>query len=123
VSFALIPGLYLGDLICLALTIPVQFGIGKRFYVTSFKSLKHKSIPGKYIGRIMLMRKTGTAKEAAMMKALFHSWIFGGFALIPGLYLGDLICLALTIPVQFGIGKRFYLWSMPQRAMIMVKQL
>jgi predicted metal-dependent TIM-barrel fold hydrolase len=23
----------------------------------------------------MLMRKTGTAKEAAMMKALFHSWI------------------------------------------------
>ncbi|KAJ6162970.1 hypothetical protein N7497_002949 [Penicillium chrysogenum] len=42
-SFALIPGLYLGDLICLALTIPVQFGIGKRFYVTSFKSLKHRS--------------------------------------------------------------------------------
>ncbi|CAI7661552.1 unnamed protein product [Penicillium discolor] len=32
-SFALFPGLYLGDL----------FGIGKRFYVTSFKSLKHRS--------------------------------------------------------------------------------
>ncbi|KGO64542.1 ATPase, P-type, K/Mg/Cd/Cu/Zn/Na/Ca/Na/H-transporter [Penicillium italicum] len=42
-SFALFPGLYLGDLTCLALTIPVQFGIGKRFYVTSFKSLKHRS--------------------------------------------------------------------------------
>ncbi|EKV07434.1 Copper-transporting ATPase, putative [Penicillium digitatum] len=42
-SFALFPGLYLGDLVCLALTIPVQFGIGKRFYVTSFKSLKHRS--------------------------------------------------------------------------------
>ncbi|KAJ5505637.1 ATPase P-type K/Mg/Cd/Cu/Zn/Na/Ca/Na/H-transporter [Penicillium expansum] len=42
-SFALFPGLFLGDLICLALTIPVQFGIGKRFYVTSFKSLKHRS--------------------------------------------------------------------------------
>ncbi|KAJ6017448.1 Copper-transporting ATPase [Penicillium sp. IBT 35674x] len=41
--FQLFPGLYLGDLICLALTIPVQFGIGKRFYITSFKSLKHRS--------------------------------------------------------------------------------
>ncbi|KAJ5476536.1 ATPaseP-typeK/Mg/Cd/Cu/Zn/Na/Ca/Na/H-transporter [Penicillium sp. IBT 31633x] len=42
-NFELIPGLYLGDLLCLLLTIPVQFGIGKRFYVTSFKSLKHRS--------------------------------------------------------------------------------
>lgn len=41
--FQLIPGLYLGDLICFVLTIPVQFGIGRRFYVTSYKSLKHKS--------------------------------------------------------------------------------
>lgn len=39
----LLPGLYLGDLICLSLTTPVQFGIGRRFYVTSYKSLKHKS--------------------------------------------------------------------------------
>lgn len=42
-KFQLIPGLYLGDLVCLALTIPVQFGIGRRFYVTSYKSLKHRS--------------------------------------------------------------------------------
>ncbi|CAG8128014.1 unnamed protein product [Penicillium olsonii] len=42
-AFELIPGLYLGDLICLCLTIPVQFGIGKRFYVSAFKSLKHRS--------------------------------------------------------------------------------
>ena len=43
-SFLLwIPGLYLGDLICLILTIPVQFGIGKRFYISSYKSLKHGS--------------------------------------------------------------------------------
>ncbi|KAJ5168195.1 Copper-transporting ATPase [Penicillium canariense] len=41
--FQLLPGLYLGDLICLGLTIPVQFGIGRRFYITSYKSLKHKS--------------------------------------------------------------------------------
>ena len=43
-SFLLwIPGLYLGDVICLVLTIPVQFGIGKRFYISSYKSLKHGS--------------------------------------------------------------------------------
>lgn len=41
--FQLCPGLYLGDLICLSLTIPVQFGIGRRFYITSYKSLKHRS--------------------------------------------------------------------------------
>ncbi|KAJ4366384.1 Cu(2+)-transporting P-type ATPase [Neocucurbitaria cava] len=39
----LIPGLYLGDIICLALTIPVQFGIGKRFYISAYKSLSHGS--------------------------------------------------------------------------------
>ncbi|KAI9816955.1 MAG: hypothetical protein M1832_004939 [Thelocarpon impressellum] len=39
----ILPGLYLGDLACLALTIPVQFGIGKRFYVSAFKSLRHGS--------------------------------------------------------------------------------
>lgn len=38
-----IPGLYLGDVISLALTVPVQFGIGKRFYISAFKSLKHGS--------------------------------------------------------------------------------
>ena len=41
-SFLLwIPGLYLGDVVCLVLTVPVQFGIGKRFYISSYKSLKH----------------------------------------------------------------------------------
>ena len=39
----IIPGLYLGDVLCLILTVPVQFGIGKRFYVSSWKSLKHGS--------------------------------------------------------------------------------
>lgn len=42
-KIALFPGIYLGDLVCLALTIPVQFGIGKRFYITSFRSLKHRA--------------------------------------------------------------------------------
>ena len=39
----LIPGLFLGDVLCLFLTIPVQFGIGKRFYISSYKSLKHRA--------------------------------------------------------------------------------
>ncbi|KAJ2902443.1 hypothetical protein MKZ38_000572 [Zalerion maritima] len=42
-SFELIQGIYLGDVICLILTIPIQFGIGKKFYVSAYKSLKHKS--------------------------------------------------------------------------------
>ncbi|MCJ1388698.1 hypothetical protein MMC18_001547 [Xylographa bjoerkii] len=41
--FMLIPGLYLGDVLCLLLTIPVQFGIGRRFYISAYKSVKHKS--------------------------------------------------------------------------------
>ncbi|MCJ1295204.1 hypothetical protein MMC34_006766 [Xylographa carneopallida] len=41
--FMLIPGLYLGDALCLFLTIPVQFGIGWRFYISAYKSVKHKS--------------------------------------------------------------------------------
>ncbi|PGH34305.1 Cu2+-exporting ATPase [[Emmonsia] crescens] len=42
-KFELIPGLFSGEIICLLLTIPVQFGIGKRFYISSFKSLRHGS--------------------------------------------------------------------------------
>ncbi|KAH8697740.1 putative copper-transporting ATPase [Talaromyces proteolyticus] len=37
------PGLYLGDVAALCLTVPVQFGVGKRFYKSSYKSLKHGS--------------------------------------------------------------------------------
>lgn len=40
---SIIPGLYLGDIVCCALTIPVQFGIGKRFYISAYKSVKHRS--------------------------------------------------------------------------------
>jgi Cu+-exporting ATPase len=42
-SIRLIPGIYLGDIICLLLTIPVQFGIGRRFYKSAWKSIKHGS--------------------------------------------------------------------------------
>jgi len=43
VKVPIIPGLWLGDVICLVLTIPVQFGIGRRFYVSAYRSLRHKS--------------------------------------------------------------------------------
>ncbi|KAH8179476.1 e1-E2 ATPase domain-containing protein [Sarocladium implicatum] len=36
-------GLFLGDIVCLVLTIPIQFGIGKRFYVSAYKSIGHGS--------------------------------------------------------------------------------
>ncbi|GAW11530.1 hypothetical protein ANO14919_008770 [Xylariales sp. No.14919] len=39
----LFDGLFLGDVVCLGLTIPVQFGIGKRFYTSAYKSIKHGS--------------------------------------------------------------------------------
>ncbi|KAK3693541.1 E1-E2 ATPase-domain-containing protein [Podospora appendiculata] len=42
-SVELLPGIFLGDIICLGLTIPVQFGIGKRFYISAWKSIKHGS--------------------------------------------------------------------------------
>ncbi|KAF2808403.1 heavy metal translocatin [Mytilinidion resinicola] len=42
-SFEICTGVWLGDVVCLVLTIPVQFGIGKRFYVSAFRSLRHGS--------------------------------------------------------------------------------
>jgi len=38
-----LPGLFVGDVLCLLLTIPVQFGVGKRFYKSAWKSVKHGS--------------------------------------------------------------------------------
>jgi Cu+-exporting ATPase len=43
IKLPFVPGLWLGDVVCLLLTIPVQFGIGKRFYLSAYKSLKHGS--------------------------------------------------------------------------------
>ncbi|KAF2720469.1 heavy metal translocatin [Polychaeton citri CBS 116435] len=43
IKVPVIPGLWLGDVLCLVLTVPIQFGIGKRFYVSAFKSLRHAS--------------------------------------------------------------------------------
>ena len=43
VNLKIIRGLYLGDLICFVLTIPVQFGVGARFYKSAYKALKHRA--------------------------------------------------------------------------------
>ena len=43
IQLPILPGLWLGDVLCLTLTIPVQFGIGKRFYISAFKSIRHGS--------------------------------------------------------------------------------
>lgn len=43
IKLPIIPGLWLGDVLCLLLTIPVQFGIGRRFYISAFRSLRHGS--------------------------------------------------------------------------------
>ncbi|KEI40999.1 uncharacterized protein L969DRAFT_47019 [Mixia osmundae IAM 14324] len=43
VNLRLVKGIYLGDLLCLLLTLPVQFGVGARFYKSAAKSLQHGS--------------------------------------------------------------------------------
>ena len=42
-SLPFLPGLYLSDVVCLLLTIPPQFGIGKLFFRPAFKALRHRS--------------------------------------------------------------------------------
>ncbi|KAL1919673.1 uncharacterized protein VTP21DRAFT_1604 [Calcarisporiella thermophila] len=42
-NLTLLPGLYLNDLIQFILVLPVQFGVGWKFYVTSYKALRHGS--------------------------------------------------------------------------------
>ncbi|KIR97028.1 Cu2+-exporting ATPase [Cryptococcus deuterogattii 2001/935-1] len=39
----IVTGIYLGDLVCLVLTVPVQTWLAKRFYVNAWKSVKHGS--------------------------------------------------------------------------------
>ncbi|KAJ9106293.1 hypothetical protein QFC21_001438 [Naganishia friedmannii] len=41
--YKIIRGLYLGDVVALMLTIPVQCFLAKRFYISAWKSLKHGS--------------------------------------------------------------------------------
>ncbi|ORY42796.1 heavy metal translocatin [Rhizoclosmatium globosum] len=43
VNIRLFPGLYLGVLVQCLLTIPVQFGVGRPFYTSAYKAVKHGS--------------------------------------------------------------------------------
>lgn len=43
VNYRIVQGIYLGDLACLFLTLPVQFGIGARFYKSAYRAMKHRS--------------------------------------------------------------------------------
>jgi Cu+-exporting ATPase len=71
-AIRIIPGLYLGDVVCLALTIPVQFGIGKRFYISAYKSLSH----GSPTMDVLVVLGTSAAfffSVASMLVSLFSS--------------------------------------------------
>lgn len=43
VSYRLVNGIYLTDILMLALTTPAQFWIGQKFYRSAYKALKHRS--------------------------------------------------------------------------------
>lgn len=68
-----ISGLYLQDLICLALTIPVQFGIGLRFYRTSWKAVKHGS----------------ATMDVLIVIGTTASWVFSVFSMLARLFCVD----------------------------------
>lgn len=68
-----LPGLYLQDLACLALTIPVQFGIGLRFYRTSWKAIKHGS----------------ATMDVLIVIGTTASWVFSVFSMIARLFCVD----------------------------------
>ncbi|SPO20793.1 probable CCC2 - P-type ATPase, Cu(2+)-transporting ATPase [Ustilago trichophora] len=68
-----IPGLYLQDIICLALTIPVQFGIGLRFYRTSWKAIKHGS----------------ATMDVLIVIGTTASWVFSVFSMVARLFCVD----------------------------------
>ncbi|KAK4058582.1 Cu(2+)-transporting P-type ATPase [Microbotryomycetes sp. JL221] len=43
VMFQIIKGVHLGNVVCLLLTIPVQFGVGRKFYTSAYRAIKHGS--------------------------------------------------------------------------------
>jgi len=70
--FEIIKGLWLGDVVCMILTIPVQFGIGRRFYISAWKSIKHKS-PTMDVLVVMGTSAAFFFSCAAMFVSLFSS--------------------------------------------------
>ncbi|KAJ3174984.1 ATPase Cu transporting protein 7B [Geranomyces variabilis] len=63
----LVKGLYLSDLIMLVLTIPVQFGIGGRFYTAAYKALSH----GSYTMDVLITLGTTIAFVFSVLSIVF----------------------------------------------------
>ncbi|CCX10576.1 E1-E2 ATPase-domain-containing protein [Pyronema domesticum] len=53
----ILPGVFTGDVACLFLTIPVQFGVGMRFYKSAYISMSHRS----YTMDVLVVLGTSTA--------------------------------------------------------------
>ncbi|KAJ1950590.1 Cu(2+)-transporting P-type ATPase, partial [Dispira parvispora] len=71
VQWPLLPGMSVGHLLECALTIPVQFGVGSRFYRNSYAALKH----GNTTMDVLIMLGTSTAfifSVFMMIRSLFH---------------------------------------------------
>ena len=83
-----IKNLYLQDILCLCLTIPVQFGIGRRFYRTSWKALKHGS----------------ATMDVLVVIGTTASFTFSVFSMITGLFCVDDVGekqRSSSVPVQW----------------------
>ncbi|KAG6330140.1 hypothetical protein ID866_8950, partial [Astraeus odoratus] len=74
-GFQLFNGIYLGDVIVLALTTPAQFWVGQRFHRNAYKALKH----GSATMDVLVMLGT----SAAYFYSLF-SLVFAAFNTTPG---------------------------------------
>lgn len=74
VNLRIVSGLYLGDLVCLCLTIPVQFGVGLRFYKSAAKALKHRA----------------PTMDVLVVFGTSAAFAYSIFAILAGTCLGDL---------------------------------
>ncbi|KAI8824471.1 uncharacterized protein EV422DRAFT_493185 [Fimicolochytrium jonesii] len=61
-----IPGLALGDALMLGFTIPVQFGIGRRFYTAAYKAVSH----GSYTMDVLIVLGTTAAFAFSVLSML-----------------------------------------------------
>ncbi|TPX64334.1 hypothetical protein SpCBS45565_g05970 [Spizellomyces sp. 'palustris'] len=73
IDWEIVPGLSLGNLTMLILTIPVQFGIGQRFYRATFKALSH----GSYTMDVLITLGTSVA-FAFSVASIMYSICLGG---------------------------------------------
>lgn len=70
INFHLFNGIYLGDLILLALTTPAQFWVGQKFYRNAFKALKH----GTATMDVLVMIGTSAAYFYSLFALLFAAF-------------------------------------------------